>query len=476
MENSPQPRVFLPYKSAVNRNALIVLAVLSPLWGFWFLYQATLLTVSIVSAGVMNSLDLILLLSFYLGVFALAVAVIVIARDNKLVLTTEGLRVPLQHILEMAGERKRNWSDISSINFENDRLTLRFAPLGHACFELGGFAQKDLQDLCISLKTNVPDADYRFDEQAKKRGIAGIKVKASKDGFTAAWEEDLASRFGTTAYIPMEAGQSLQNGRLTVIGQMMFGGLSAVYICRNKETANTVIVKEAVIPPNCDQESRAKALELFAREARLLTTLRHANIARVLDHFIENDHNFLVLQHIEGINLRQYIKENGPQSERIIMRWALEIAEVLTYLHGLNPVVVHRDLTPDNLVLDKSGALKLIDFGAANELIGTATGTLVGKQSYIAPEQFRGKAQTASDIYSLGCSLYFFATGEDAEALSQSTLPEPIAQEMPVLNQLIRDCTELDVEMRIAIACDVSKIARNYLGESDLGRGIGAPR
>jgi serine/threonine protein kinase len=465
MENSPQPRVFLPYKSAVSRNALIVLAVLSPLWGFWFLYQAVLLIVSIASVGILNSFDLVLLLSFYLGVFALAVIVILIARDNKLVLTADGIRLPLQHILEMAGERTRKWSEISSINFENDRLTLRFSPLGHARFELNGFSQKDLQDLCISLKTNVPDVDYRFDEEAKNRGIAGIKVKASKDGFTAAWEEDLASRFGTTAYIPLEAGQALQNGRLTVIGQMMFGGLSAIYICRNKETANTVIVKEAVIPPNCDDASRAKALELFAREARLLTALRHVNIARVLDHFIENEHNYLVLQHIEGINLRQYIKENGPQSERIIMRWALEIADVLAYLHGLQPVVVHRDLTPDNLVLDQSGTLKLIDFGAANELIGTATGTLVGKQSYIAPEQFRGKAQAASDIYSLGCSLYFFATGTDAEALSQSTLPEAIAQEMPVLNQLIRDCTELDVENRTATANSIAAIARKYLGE-----------
>ncbi|MDR3612796.1 MAG: serine/threonine-protein kinase [Candidatus Obscuribacterales bacterium] len=476
MENSPEPRVFLPYKSAVNRNALIVLIVLSPLWGLWFLYQAALLTMSIISGGIMNTLDLALLLAFYLGVFSLAVVAIIIARDNKLVLTADGLRVPLQHILEMAGERKRKWDEISSINFENDRLTLRFAPLGHACFELAGFSQKDLQDLCNSLKTNVPDADYRFDEQAKRRGIAGIKVKASKDGFTTAWEEDLASRFGTTAYIPMEAGQSLQDGRLTVIGQMTFGGLSAIYICRNKETANTVIVKEAVIPPNCAPESRAKALEMFAREARLLTALRHPNIARVLDHFVENEHNYLVLQHIEGVNLRQYIKENGPQSERIIMRWALEIAEILAYLHGLDPVIVHRDLTPDNLVLDKGGTLKLIDFGAANELIGTATGTLVGKQSYIAPEQFRGKAQAASDIYSLGCSLYFFATGSDPEALSQSTLPAIYDIEMPVLNALIRVCTHLDLEKRVATARSISDDARKYLGGSDLGRGMFEPR
>ncbi|MFX8016138.1 hypothetical protein ABTK76_19725, partial [Acinetobacter baumannii] len=84
-------------------------------------------------------------------------------------------------------ERERKWSDIKSINFENDQLTLLFSPLGHTSFALNGFSQKDLQDLCVSLKTNAPEAEYRFDEDARKRGIAGIKVKASKDGFTAAW-------------------------------------------------------------------------------------------------------------------------------------------------------------------------------------------------------------------------------------------------------------------------------------------------
>jgi serine/threonine protein kinase len=291
-------------------------------------------------------------------------------------------------------------------------------------------------------------------------------MKATKSGgFTATWEEDLSSRFGTTAYVPLEAGAILQDGRLTVIGQVSFGGLSAVYLCRTPN-GETTILKEAVVPLNSDHAAKAKALEMFEREARLLKALKHPNIARVLDHFVEKHHNYLLLQHIEGPDLRQYIKDNGPQTERIIMRWTLEIAEVLTYLHHHEPPIVHRDLTPDNLVLDKSGALKLIDFGAANELIGTATGTLVGKQAYISPEQFRGKATTYSDIYSLGCTLFYLATGKDPEALAQSHLPEDVAQHMPVLARLIANCTELEASDRLSSSRSIEETARHYLASA----------
>jgi serine/threonine protein kinase len=254
----------------------------------------------------------------------------------------------------------------------------------------------------------------------------------------------------------------LQKGRLTVIGQVSFGGLSAVYLCKDN-LGETVILKEAVVPLNADSTSKEKALEMFKREAKILQTLSHPNIARVLDHFVENGRDYLVLEHINGLDLRAYIKEHGPQPERLIMRWALEIADILHYLHNQNPAIIHRDVTPDNLVLDRTGSIKLIDFGAANEFIATATGTLVGKQSYIAPEQFRGKAVPRSDIYALGCTLYYLASGNDPEALSQSSLPADLAHKMPALNKLISDSTAMEMENRLVSMAAVAQEAREYL-------------
>jgi serine/threonine protein kinase len=103
----------------------------------------------------------------------------------------------------------------------------------------------------------------------------------------------------------------------------------------------------------------------------------------------------------------------------VVVRWLLEAAKILQYLHSQSPPLIHRDVTPDNLVLARDGCLSLIDFGAANALLGTATGTLVGKQSYIAPEQFRGKAGLSSDIYSLGATVYFALTGREPEPLTE---------------------------------------------------------
>ncbi len=92
----------------------------------------------------------------------------------------------------------------------------------------------------------------------------------------------------------------------------------------------------------------------------------------------------------------------------------------MLYLHNQKVPILHRDLTPDNLLLDESDALKLIDFGAAHQFVEGVTGTLIGKQCYIAPEQLRGSASVRSDIYSFGCTLYFLLTGNDPVALAPS--------------------------------------------------------
>ncbi|MGH9549850.1 MAG: protein kinase domain-containing protein, partial [Terriglobales bacterium] len=105
--------------------------------------------------------------------------------------------------------------------------------------------------------------------------------------------------------------------------------------------------------------------------------------------------------------------------------------------------VVHRDFTPDNLVL-QDDIVYLVYFGTANEVVGTATGTLVGKQCYMPPEQIKGKAEPASDVYAMGCTLAFLFNGSDPEPLSQTKLAAASAP----LSELIADMTALDHNRR----------------------------
>lgn len=110
--------------------------------------------------------------------------------------------------------------------------------------------------------------------------------------------------------------------------------------------------------------------------------------------------------------------------------------------------VVHRDFTPDNLILDSAGRLKLIDFNVAQQILSGSSGTIVGKHAYLPPEQFRGKACHQSDLYSLGCTLHFVLTGRDPEPISQSS-PRKESPEISVgLNEVVLKATALPLNQR----------------------------
>ena len=93
----------------------------------------------------------------------------------------------------------------------------------------------------------------------------------------------------------------------------------------------------------------------------------------------------------------------------------------MIYLHGHDPVILHRDLTPDNIVVGEDGQMRLIDFGAARQFLDGITGTMIGKQCYMSPEQIRGQASPRSDVYAFGCTLNFLLTGAEPRALTQSS-------------------------------------------------------
>src|SRR6185295_5237035 len=146
--------------------------------------------------------------------------------------------------------------------------------------------------------------------------------------------------------------------------------------------------------------------------------LQHSNIGQYYDIFVEYHRCYLVLEHINGKSLRAIVEESGPLGESQVVNLAKQMGEILQHLHGQSPPVVHRDFTPENLILDQDGTLKLIDFNVAQELEESATRTIVGKHSYLPPEQFRGKACPQSDIYALGATLYFLLTGEEPEPIT----------------------------------------------------------
>lgn len=292
-----------------------------------------------------------------------------------------------------------------------------------------------------------------------KDDLKVITSGQSELSYTDMWEDELRRRFCPTSFVPLEPNRTLKQGSLKIIRHLALGGLAAVYLCDNGEK-NLVVLKEAVIPEDAQESVKQKAREMFEREARLLMKLDHPGIVKVLDYFVEDSRHYLMLEYLNGQDLRQFVRQHGPQKENTVIDWAIQIANIMKHLHEQDPPVIHRDLTPDNLVVTKDGSIVVIDFGAANEFIGTATGTLVGKQSYIAPEQFRGHAIIESDIYAFGCTLFFMLTGEEPEALSTSR-PRTMKDDLSIeIDELVGSCTEMEPEDRYRTAAQLIPVLR----------------
>lgn len=204
-----------------------------------------------------------------------------------------------------------------------------------------------------------------------------------------------------------------------VLGQ---GGIGITYAAEDLQKGVRVALKALSLR----RMTEWKVLELFEREAKVLAQLTHPAIPRYLDYFQidhENDRDFYIVQQlVEGRSLAQEIANGWHGCESEIQQIAAQVLDVLIYLHELKPPVVHRDIKPQNLIRQPNGKIALVDFGAVqdtyrNTQIGGST--VVGTYGYMPPEQFRGKAVPATDLYALGATVLFLLTGR-----SPSDLPE----------------------------------------------------
>jgi serine/threonine protein kinase len=181
-----------------------------------------------------------------------------------------------------------------------------------------------------------------------------------------------------------------------------------------------VVLKEYVLPVHKSQAIADRTAQKLKSEVDILSRLNHPQIVKLKDAFIEDYRGYLVLEYIFGESLKAVVEKTGPQPESIVVPWMLSACQILQYMHELTPPVVHRDITPDNLMLDVDGTIKIVDFNVAHQVDSSSTATVVGKHAYIPPEQFRGKPTPQSDIYALGGSMHFLLTGKDPEPITVS--------------------------------------------------------
>ena len=186
------------------------------------------------------------------------------------------------------------------------------------------------------------------------------------------------------------------------------GGLGVVYLVKDLHLNKLAAVKLSKNPGN------EKEKEFVFREMEVLRELSHPALPGIIDYFEERESNCLVMEYVDGITLEQYLRKFGRVEVCLAVKWAVELAEVLQYLHSCKPPIIYRDLKPANIMIQPDGRLKLVDFGAAfvSSYGQTREQMMVGTPGYSAPEQWqRGNAGKASDIYGLGAVLHEMLTG-----------------------------------------------------------------
>lgn len=249
--------------------------------------------------------------------------------------------------------------------------------------------------------------------------------------------------------MPLEAG-TLINNRYRILEILGKGGMGAVYRAMDENLGLEVALKENLF--TSEEYSRQ-----FWREATILANLRHPNLPRVTDHFvIENQGQYLVMDYIEGEDLRQQMDRLGVLSEEEIVKVGVAICNALQYLDTRTQPIVHRDIKPGNVKITQTGQIFLVDFGLA-KIVETDQMTTGGARAmtpgYSPPEQY-GTSRTdhRSDLYSLGATLYAAITGslpEDALARAMGQIElTPVRKRNPKVSPELASVLEKALAIR----------------------------
>lgn len=220
------------------------------------------------------------------------------------------------------------------------------------------------------------------------------------------------------------------NDRYKVSKKLGGGGMSTVYLAEDSILNRKVAIKAIRIPAG-EKETTIKS---FEREVHNLTQLSHNNIVNVFD-VTENDENFfLVMEYIQGLTLSEYIKQHKPLDVQTVLNFTKQIIDGIKHAHDNQ--IVHRDIKPQNILVDENQTLKILDFGIAkalSETTMTQTNHVLGTVQYLSPEQARGEStDNGTDIYSIGVVLYEMLvgkppfTGETAVGIAIKHIQDPM--------------------------------------------------
>ncbi len=244
----------------------------------------------------------------------------------------------------------------------------------------------------------------------------------------------------------LNIGDVLDN-KYRVVSLLGKGGMGYVYLAENIKLGNKWAVKEVTVSKN-----KKTGIQI---ESEILKRLNHRSLPRIVDLIEYKNNLYIVEDYFEGANLKEIIKTKGACKEENVLKWAVQLCDILHYLHSFKPnPIIYRDMKPGNIIIDKQNNVKLVDLGIAREYReeNDSDTLYIGTRGYAAPEQYAGNQQTdeRTDIYGLGATLYHALTGISPNAPPYKLVPvRQVNKSLSAhIERIIIKCTQNDPALR----------------------------
>lgn len=271
---------------------------------------------------------------------------------------------------------------------------------------------------------------------------------------------------------------TILNARYEIVRKIGGGGMGAVYLASDNNLGGVLRAVKEMVQAHIEEDQQEKAINDFKRESMILSTLDHPSIPTIYDYFYDAGEGrfYLVMKYISGGDLTSRLRSapDGKIEELIVTEWAIQITDVLNYLHNQPTTIVYRDLKPSNVMLDgNSSRVMLIDFGIARNISQKEEKgvTAVGTMGYAPPELFSGNVEPRSDIYSLGSTMFHLLTGADPQSnpllifdFQKNPRPRQINSRLSdQIERILMRAVEYNADARFGSAAEMKAVLEEHL-------------
>ena len=276
---------------------------------------------------------------------------------------------------------------------------------------------------------------------------------------------------------PLPEGTVLNN-RYEIVRKIGGGGMGAVYLASDNNLGGVLRAVKEMVQAHIEEDQQEKAINDFKRESMILSTLDHPSIPTIYDYFYDGEEGrfYLVMKYISGGDLASKLRSSpdGKIEELTVTEWAIQLTDVLNYLHNQPSTIVYRDLKPSNIMLDgNSSRVMLIDFGIARNISQKEEKgvTAVGTMGYAPPELFSGNVEPRSDIYSLGSTMFHLLTGADPQSnpllifdFQKNPRPRQINSRLSdQMERILMRAVEYNADSRFSSAAELKAVLEEHL-------------